>query len=939
MSSQPRPGSRMSLSSNLQAQQNNRSQNGDFLKLSQANIQSNIHNYNQFSRNHDDDNMSELSIPIYDNMSVASRRPPRPVSLHPGVEDDNVSIVSSVFTKQETSDVIPNDIKRFLNTFQNSKQDHMYRSKFTIPQEFDIYYYLLRYPRFGNIRRYTFKNVVGVYKLYDEKASTLYGLDDKYFRLKYSIPDKLNIKCYLERYPLIIEEHDISNSNISLYNFFNSIGQYDYILDSKYYRILLDIHKYFDIRVMIQRHKGIEKIITDVNIDDDIAVYEFYNSIDKEQYVLDDTYFRMRFDIPEIFEARAYLERYQEVNEISELKSSDTCDMYAYYHKKGIYDFALDEKYYRIRYGIADVFDCSVYAKRYKEQFSAKDTFKEIITFYAEQGSEYALDEKYYRLRYDVVDVFDCSVYRERYAEQFSAEDTFKEIITFHVEKGTEYVLDEKYYRLRYGITDVFDCSVYAERYKEQFIAEDTFKEIITFYAEQGSEYALDEKYYRLRYDVVDVFDCSVYAERYAEQFNAEDTFKEIIMVFVEQGTEYVLDEKYYRILHNIADDFDCSVYRERYAEQFNAEDTFKEIIMVFVEQGSEYPIDEKYYQIKYNVSSDFDWNHYGEAFTPCFDDEDDSKNMSKMFFLYSNDFHKKYDSKLYDHYLVLKNDLSLIDIDLYKKLFLFMMDSSNIDDEYVYQFCDWKITYETIYGGMMNGIVKDDRKFRTSMSFILRKTNFTSEKDIRRYISLHDFYNSEYYVDGEILYPTTKMIGKKVQHRVITTTPERRVRLVPRSQANPKYIINDSESDNTNTNNNDRQIIDDALNIANPEKNDIKKTLSVQPDYGTLSKINFSGIKQKLAKINDVKAVDVAVKDTAVVAAVALEVETNGSGRISSAIEQLTNAVKNNQDISQITSLLQNKDKGEDVRETLDLKNVNQNVSKSNKRGKQKHK
>ena len=542
--------------------------------------------------------------------------------------------------------------------------------------------------------------------------------------------------------------------------------------------------------------------------------------------------------------------------------------------------------------------------------------------------------------------------------------------------------MDEKYYRLRYDVVDVFDCSVYAERYAEQFNAEDTFKEIITFYAEQGTEYALDEKYYRLRYDVVDVFDCSVYAERYAEQFNAEDTFKEIIMVFVEQGTEYVLDEKYYRILHNIVDDFDCSVYRERYNEQFGTMDTYKEIITFYVKQGSEYPIDEKYYQIKYNVSSDFDWNHYGEAFTPCFDDEDDSKNMSKMFFLYSNDFHKKHDSKLYDHYLVLKNDLSLIDINLYKKLFLFMMDSSKIDDEYVYQFCDWKITYDNIYGGMMNGIVNDNRKFRTSMSFILRKTNFTSEKDIRRYIYLHDFYNSEYYVDGETLYPTTKMVGKKVQHRVITSTPECRIRLVPRSQANPRYIVNEEKEISTT----DRQIIDDALNIANPQENNIETT-SAKPDYGSIAKINFAGIKKKLSKINglqsvntqleiakDLKAVDTngssrisnainqltnAVKNNQDISQITsllqdkdkdetLDVDTNGSNRISSVIDQLTNAINNNQDISDITSLLQDKDKDKD--ETLDLKLVNEanvrhdkehrkQVSKPNRRGQQKRK
>ena len=64
--------------------------------------------------------------------------------------------------------------------------------------------------------------------------------------------------------------------------------------------------------------------------------------------------------------------------------------------------------------------------------------------------------------------------------------------------------------------------------------------------------------------------------------------------------------------------------------------------------------------------------------------------------------------------------------------------------------------------------------------------------------------------------------------------------------------------------------------------------------------------------------------------------------------IDQLTNAINNNQDISDITSLLQDKDKDKD--ETLDLKLVNEanvrhdkehrkQVSKPNRRGQQKRK
>jgi hypothetical protein len=211
MSSQNKKLFRMSLSENLQTQELEK-QTNNYLKLSRKNLlASNLSN--NFDTAYDNEyNISEISF----NHSVTSEKKsignnlfrfnksntPSLVSFKNKNDDldsvvslqsaseNNFSLISS---NNPVSERIPNEIKRFILSFQGTKQDRLYRKKYNIPEEFDVYYYLQRYPKLGHISKFNFKRIVSLYRFYEEKAKDKLFLDDKYYRLKYWIPD--NFDC------------------------------------------------------------------------------------------------------------------------------------------------------------------------------------------------------------------------------------------------------------------------------------------------------------------------------------------------------------------------------------------------------------------------------------------------------------------------------------------------------------------------------------------------------------------------------------------------------------------------------------------------------------------------------------------------------------------------------------------------------------------------
>ena len=790
------------LSSILQASQNSNTSNTNILKLTQENIRSTIPNESDYRRNTNSTKNSEYSIPMYDTMSVASTRSrnrTRP-KTHEKIEtdknvhnnnddndDDNISVLSfnSTYTakttnseryndngdddnasvisfqstfseytnndnKTITNDILekskktisnlPSDIYKILKTFHNTKDDVKYRSKFQIPSEFNVYYYLLRYPRFGNIYDYNYKKVVGLYKHYYEAAKRTHPMDDKYYRIRYSIPDIFNYETYYERYQPQLKNMRLKSDNISVYRYYYRHGFKTFPLDTLYLRLYMKIHKYFDIQMLFQRYDELKDYEETFNTANEIEVYNFYNSINKDKFSIDDKYFRLFFHIPNEFESNSYRKRYNHISEINALQNQEDCETYAYFEKSGKMHHTLDEKYYFILHSLPEDFDCSVYKKRYPEKFEESDSYQQITTFYAKNKES---------------------------------------------------------------------CS---------------------------------------------------------------------------------LDEKYYFILHSLPEDFDCSVYKKRYPEKFEESDSYQQITTFYAKNKESYSLDEQYFEMKYNIQNDFNWKKYGEAFFNFLDNMEDSRNMGKMYRLYNEKFHEKHEKKIYDHYLILKNDLSSVNKELYNKLYLFMID--DVDDETFTQFSDWKITYNNIYSAMLNGKMRDEYIFRTSMSLLLRKCDFSNERDYRVFIKMNNFFELEKYYQSPA--KTTKYITEHyTEKQFVEKKPIYRRRMVEKKIEELAEEQKEVKMDP----NEDKNKLDELLKKINKDEPIVNNSTNNTPNFSSLGALNLgkviSTMRDKRNNKNNVLKKEEQIQDT----------NTNSKSKVNDLINKITSNMNQGVDLQEIAN------------------------------------
>ena len=840
------------MSSILQASQNSNASNTNILKLTQENIRSTIPNESDYRRNPNSTKNSEYSIPMYDTMSVTSTRSRNRTTpkTHEKIgtdknvhnnnddnDDDNISVLSfnstysakttnseryndnddddnasvisfqstfSEYTNNDnktiTNDILekskktisnlPSDIYKILKTFHNTKDDVKYRSKFQIPSEFNVYYYLLRYPRFGNIYDYNYKKVVGLYKHYYEAAKRTHPMDDKYYRIRYSIPDIFSYETYYERYQPQLKNMRLKSDNISVYRYYYRQGFKTFPLDTLYLRLYMKIHKYFDIQMLFQRYDELKDYEETFNTTNEIEVYNFYNSINKDKFSIDDKYFRLFFHIPNEFESNSYRKRYNHVSEINALQNQEDCETYAYFEKSGKMHHTLDEKYYFILHSLPDDFDCSVYKERYSEKFEENDGYAKITTFYAKNKESYSLDEQYYFILHSLPEDFDCYAYKKRYSKKFEENDGYAKITTFYA-KNKE------------------SCS---------------------------------------------------------------------------------LDEKYYFILHSLPEDFDCSVYKKRYPEKFEESVSYHQITTFYAKNKESYSLDEQYFEMKYNIQNDFNWKKYGEAFFNFLDNMEDSRNIGKMYRLYNEKFHEKYEKKIYDHYLILKNDLSSVNKELYNKLYLFMID--DVDDETFTQFSDWKLTYNNIYSAMLNGKMRDEFNFRTSMSLLLRKCDFSNERDYRVFIKMNSFFELEKYYQTPA--KTTKYITEHyTEKEFVEKKPIYRRRMVEKKIEE----LTEEQKEVKMDPNEDKNKLDELLKKINKDEPIVNNSANNTPNFSSLGALNLgkviSTMRDKRNNKNNVLKKEEQTQDT----------NTNSKSKVNDLINKITSNMNQGVDLQEIAN------------------------------------
>ena len=751
MSSQ-RKFARMSVTNNLQKKEEKNMYN----RLSEANLLKNDSVTGGNISIKQDDEMSELSLKdgSVTGKSEISRSSFKSINMFSFFNtsknvkqiNERSSVKSENILKKEFT---YSDFLKMVRT----NDDKMYRLKYKIPEEFNAYFYLQRYPHFGTIEQFTFKRIVTLYRFYSEEAKTKYNLDDKYYRLKYQIPNSLDCNLYKIRYPELFIGNLLEDDNLSIYRFYTKEGKETNPLDLEYKRLELNIGDYFDIDVLFDRYSELKDFADSFNALDKEECFAFYDSIDREKFNLDDDYYRLYFKTPKEFISDIYFTRYSDVDEIVKLKKNQYYEVYHFFDKTG------------------------------------KENYK--------------LDEVYYRLKYKTPETFDCQVYQERYPDVLETSD---------------------------------------------------FQSVIKFYSENNTKY----------------------------------------------------------------------------------------------------PLDKKYFEIKFGVSSDFVWDKYSEAFSDYIEDKDRLNEMGYIYSLYANEFHNSVDESIYDRYLVLKNDLSTIDLYLYSKLYLYMYQDIKKKD-FIYNFCDWKIVYNDIYRRHMTGEELIGSNFINDMSLILQNSKyFKSEKDIRRYIKLREFIDLDYFKEPVICKKRKQNIEEKTykikKEIVMYNIVKKHKSQIKRDD----IIVNKKELTDQNEETTARKKkVDPRLdkftrdrNLTAPvpyiEKKRVRDNNEISK-YIALSKVNLSKKSKKESKINE-QEVDKA-KDEESVEQLAYEEaveqladeETVEQLTDEEAVEQLADeeadveensiSLNNNENTSKISDLINNLKNNKSNLETSNISEVISNI------------
>lgn len=329
---------------------------------------------------------------------------------------------------------------------QYTLDDDYYRLLYKIPEELDYFIFIEYYTDVVEINDLKTKNIISelsefvrdsilldnkkiLYKFYNSNRDKYTFTDDylkQYYYALYNIPEKINETVYINMYNDLkqnILNIDITNKNsyYQLYYEFlhnklenNGLNEdYNTELD-KYYRLYYNIPDDFVCDLYLQIYTSLhDKINFECN-DTNKQIYELANF---DNMPLNDSYYRLKYNIPELLDPLTYAKRYPDIqDELIDLEPN-TLE----YNKK-IYDlcqtllvyFKLDDKYFIIKYNISLLFHSSsieifkdkyniVYTKEYDNQYHA----------FGEEGQKYIdlTGDKYLQILFNLDDEFNWNEY------------------------------------------------------------------------------------------------------------------------------------------------------------------------------------------------------------------------------------------------------------------------------------------------------------------------------------------------------------------------------------------------------------------------------------------------------------------------------------------------------------------------------------------------
>lgn len=178
---------------------------------------------------------------------------------------------------------------------------------------------------------------------------------------------------------------------------------------------------------------------------------------------------------PEEFDIKCYSQRYN-------LHNSNIWNIKNFYYKNKE-THGLDDTYYRIYYNIPDDFDIDSFLQRFQlmDIFKTK-TSKDVYKFYNQHKDKYIFDSEYYVLQCNIPEDFDLDIFKDVYPDLANK----TEIEIFKILKDCKFLLNDVYYRVYYDVPKYFDIITFKQHFKDNFkhihLDEMNNKEIYKYY-------------------------------------------------------------------------------------------------------------------------------------------------------------------------------------------------------------------------------------------------------------------------------------------------------------------------------------------------------------------------------------------------------------------------------------------------------------------------
>jgi len=345
-----------------------------------------------------------------------------------------------------------------------------------IPEELEEWSYMKFLISKQAIRR-TFLTYEQLYIYYDNNY-LLYPIDDEYLRYKYNIPTNFNIDVYKANWQLgnysnlYIYKHYVKYINTNNDKHYITLNYVPHDFNFLVYKTIYNI----DISNMISKD-SINKYI-----------YEYY----QKNYLtcpLNNTYYKMLYNIPDDFNSDIYCSVYKLFVFIKDLNNELDKNITLYRHYYYCKDYLSSNiEYYKKLYNIPDNFNIDFYQQYFNIDLSNIQNINEqnkiIYTHYSQNNDK--IDETYYKKLYNISDDFSCDIYYQAYKDEFNnididsnKDNKFLNICTHYRENKYKIYseINEPYYKLLYKLP-IFDYNKYLPIYKTIVPLNDKFMDV-----------------------------------------------------------------------------------------------------------------------------------------------------------------------------------------------------------------------------------------------------------------------------------------------------------------------------------------------------------------------------------------------------------------------------------------------------------------------------